>query len=185
MREIFLGIDPGKYGAICIYSECGILEIIDIPLREVIGSNEDDRRREEVDSVMLYNNIIRQLRKHKIKKSEIICAHFEKVGGWKRDAASSAFSFGDSNGSIRTSVVLACGSETFEIYSYPQTWKNRLGLINNGKDGSITLALALTDQKKSKMSDYLHQKKDHDRAEAFLLAHLASIYYKEIKEMDL
>lgn len=176
MREIFLGVDPGKYGAVCIYSECGILEIIDMPLRDVIGANEDDRRREEVDSVMLYNNIIKQLRKHKIKASEVVCAHFERVGGWKRDSASSAFSFGDSNGAARTAIMLASKPD-HEIYSYPQTWKNHLDLINNGKDGSLALATKISPS----LKPLLTQKKDHDRAEAFLLAYLACEYYKQIK----
>jgi len=175
MRNIFIGIDPGKYGAVCIYSECGITEVIDIPLRDVIGCNDDDRRREEVDSVLLYNNIVEQLHKHKIKKSEVICAHFEKVGGWKRDSASSAFAFGDSSGATRAAVMLASGA-AFEIYSYPQTWKNQLGLIKTGKDGSLDLATKLSPS----LKPFLSQKKDHDRAEAFLLAYLACKYHANL-----
>lgn len=178
MREIFIGIDPGKYGAICIYSECGILEIIDIPLREVIGCNDDDRRREEVDSVMLYNNIVGQLHNHKIRKGEIICAHFERVGGWKRDSASSAFSFGDSAGATRTAVMLAAKPQ-FEIYSYPQTWKGQLDLIKGGKDSSLELSTILSPA----MIPYVQQKKDHDRAEAFLLAYLACQYHTNITKI--
>lgn len=175
MREIFIGVDPGKYGAMCIYSECGILEIIDMPLRDVIGCNEDDRRREEIDSVLLHNQIVRQLRKHKIKAGEVICAHFERVGGWKRDSASSAFSFGDSNGAARTAIMLAAKPQ-FEIYSYPQTWKGQLSLIKGGKDGSLELATQLSPS----LASMLSQKKDHDRAEAFLLAYLACLYHNNI-----
>lgn len=58
----------------------------------------------------------------------------------------------------------------------PQKWKRDLGLLGEGKEASRQLALKLYPQ----AAPFLKRKKDHDRAEALLLAHWGLMNPKRI-----
>ena len=91
----------------------------------------------------------------------------EKVAGRAKQGGSSMFTFGAAWGCL-LGASQACGYPTMLVS--PQRWKIDLGLIGLGKAGSLALARKLYPE----CAKELRRVKDHDRAEALLIAHWLS-----------
>jgi len=167
--QAHIGIDPGLFGAVCIYSPDNFLSVIDIPLRKVEGFIKESKTK-EVDCQLLNSQIIEQIRENNVN---ILTMHMERVYGRGGNSAQSTFSLGDSMGSIRATVALAANPD-HEIYSLPKVWKSALKLSAD-KQKSIDLAISI----EPKMVNFLTHSKHHDRAEAFLLAYMSYNFYED------
>lgn len=144
----YVGIDPGLTGAICgIDTEGNILFLKDIPTFELNGIKHIS-----VSHLSAYLDIRgatvaveRQMILPKQKAQDRIMMRYGEI----------------------LAVCFLQGNVVHEVH--PHTWKKDLLLTGQGKDGSVEKAISMN----SEMRKYLQRKKDHDRAEAFLLAHYA------------
>lgn len=137
--RIFIGIDPGKTGAVAILHHDLSVQVFDTP-ESTTGM---------ADLLYGYNN------------PQVFV---EKVHAMPGQGVVSMFSFGENYGKWQ-GIIAALG------YSYsmvaPQTWKKELLKdMPKEKESSIIRALQLFPG----MSNFLSRKKDHNRAEALLIA---------------
>ena len=147
---IIIAIDPGIDGAAAALDDsCGLFQdVIDLPTR-VVG------KRREIDVRLLSAWIY-----HLMPRRIVI----EEVHSMPRDGRVGSFRFGVTYGMLRAVSALAT-NEPLE-FVLPQTWKAYFQLISEDKAASRGLALRLwPDQKHG-----LTRVKDHNRAEAMLLA---------------
>lgn len=146
-----LGIDPGLSGAMALLDQFAYSEIAveDIPILE-ISCGRTSRR---IISAENLASIILRLRPDHI--------FVENVHPMPGQGVTSSGRLMESLGIIRGVIGTLQLSRTFVE---PSVWKRRMGLIGKGKDDSIALALNLFP------SVDLSRKKDHNRAEALLIA---------------
>ncbi len=148
---IVLGIDPGIRGGLAVVNDSNgvgiLIDAIDIP---TVGSGA----RERVD-VLAVRDWIRRL--------EPSFALIERAQAMPRQGASSGFKFGRATGALEAAVVL-CGIP-LEIIE-PVTWKRFWRLPAKDKERSRQRALELFPGAHAQLA----RKRDHDRAEATLLA---------------
>jgi crossover junction endodeoxyribonuclease RuvC len=147
----FLGIDPGIRGGLSIVGLLAdgprILDAIDVP---VIGSGAKER----VDVIALQH----WLRTHGPQH-----AFIERAQAMPKQGASSGFKYGRSVGAIE--AVIAANNIPLEIVE-PSLWKRALHLRGGDKEGARQYALQLFPH----AHHLLSRKKDHQRAEAMLIA---------------
>lgn len=148
---IYLGIDPGNTGAIAAIHPNGLVSIWDMPL----NYNKDF-----VDCVEL--SMLLKNPGH---------IFLEQVASRPTDGRSSLAKFMICYGAIRACVAISAQDATLVL---PQVWKRALGLLKQPKEASIELARSLYPD----ASPSLKRKKDHNRAEALLIAH----YGKSLNE---
>lgn len=157
MSRVFIGIDPGTSGAIAIYDpEHNFLEVHDVPTFELIVGRS---KRKRVDIA----GLLAILGEHGQDKP---LAYLEKVGPQPRDGAASAFAFGEAFGAIK--ACLAASHVPFEQPT-PQAWKKEFklnGKASEGAEAARQLAIELF----PKHADLFRRKKDHNRADAALIA---------------
>lgn len=146
-----LGIDPGLHGAVAIIEGGDILLLDDLPTVQFSNA----RIKHRVDGASLAALI-------EPFAGEIQMAVIEKVAARPGEAASGAFSFGYTSGCI-AGVLGALRVPVTTVQ--PASWKKAMGL-GASKDLSRSRALELFPQAAGKLA----RKKDHDRAEALLLA---------------
>lgn len=155
------GIDPGLGGAIAIVGDDHEPLIADMP-RSTDGW---------LDPVAL---------RRILTGSPLRAVYLEQVGTFGTEGRSSLGSFLTAYGGIRATALLCAPV----VLIAPVTWKTRLGLVvrslgtktraeravlqREGKERAMVLARELYPG----AAHYLNRKKDHDRAEALLLAHL-------------
>ena len=140
MNKIYLGIDPGKSGAIGVLNPDGsYLSVWDMP-----------------DTTVGLAELINDLTLN--EEAYII---LEKVHSMPTDSSVAAFEFGRRVGNVEG--VLAAYKLGFTRVS-PQTWKRSFGLIGKDKEASRILASEMWP--KAPLNRKLH----HGRAEALLLA---------------
>jgi crossover junction endodeoxyribonuclease RuvC len=148
---IVIGIDPGLTGALACVSSTGEVRVIDLPVNEKTGFVK-----KQIDCTALRDIILINFRINKL------FAVVEAVHAMPTQGVSTVFSLGDTLGVIRS--VLAClNIET--IFVPPATWKKAMG-VSKDKKQSIELAKQLHPN----ASKFLTRLKDHNRAEAILLA---------------
>jgi crossover junction endodeoxyribonuclease RuvC len=154
---MIIGIDPGISGAAAALRIGGIglssrfAEVIDLPTLQ-------DGKRRQLDSYALLT-WLRSMRPHRII--------MENVHSLPREGVVGAFRFGVAIGMIRAvSRLVVRDLELVE----PKVWKGYFKLAGGDKEASRELALELF----PKTSDILKRKKDHQRAEAMLIAWWAS-----------
>jgi len=158
--KLFIGIDPGVSGALAAVrvndedestSFYQLVEAIDMPFETT-----KTRKRVSPHAVNLWiEHVIELCAPCKVF---LTC---EAVHSMPRDGAMGAFSFGDAFGVVRG--VLCTKLFQYEYVS-PQKWKRYFGLTGADKDYSRTIALQRINNAELKF------KKDHNKAEAMLLA---------------
>lgn len=155
-KTLIMGIDPGLSGAIALITSGtnpSFVSVFDIPTKKIKGKNRTD-----LAALSLLIESYAQ---------DISIAIVEEVGqiGTKADPFSS-FVFGFATGTVHG--VLAANNVKI-ISVRPNVWKAALGLDSNKEK-------ALLKAKKffPKSATFLKRKKDHDRAEALLLAYFAN-----------
>lgn len=150
----YIGIDPGLSGALSLIDNQGkYKEVRSIPI--MANHKSTGRVKNCVNAKALYDIIISWKRFNP-------SIWLEHVGARQGDGVCSAFSFGDTFGSIR--AVCSCAEIPINLVS-PSVWKKYLK-IGSDKEVARALAINLFPEACSELS----RKKDHDRAEALLLA---------------
>ena len=152
VSTMIIGCDPGLDGGIAILNGSYIELMETIPTEKKTGFIK-----RQVDAQKL-SNILRVY-------PDAVC-YLEKVASRPGQGVGSVFSFGDTYGAIR-GVLGALNIPTY--YVAPQTWKKELKI--SSKEDSLKAAEELL--KASKTPDFWgkFRKKDHNIAEALLLAH--------------
>lgn len=145
----WLGVDPGKHGAACLKSG------FEIKISDYAGILETSAQIREWQS-----------------EYHIQGAFLELVHNMPDDGGSSAFRFGTNFGFWQGTLA---GIEIpFKLIA-PQTW--RKGLFKKS-DGTTTKKKSLAVARRMfPDSEYFLREKDHDRAEAMLIAYQAERYF--------
>ena len=151
MKQLIVGIDPGLSGALAILDHDDVLLLEDLPTVQF----SDARIKHRLDGV----GLTAMLKPYAV---DVLLAIVEKVAARPGEAPSGAFSFGYSSGDI-AGVLGALQIPITTVQ--PAVWKKAMGL-GSSKDLSRARALELFPA----MADKLARKKDHDRAEALLMA---------------
>jgi crossover junction endodeoxyribonuclease RuvC len=151
----FLGIDPGVHGALAFVTITTdgprIVDAIDIP---TIGTKAKERVNvHAVQGWILRHGPFR--------------AFIERGQAMPRQGASSGYKFGRAVGAIEATVALC--NVPLEIVE-PSVWKRALKLKGKDKEGSRQRALELFPH----AQHLLTRRKDHQRAEAMLIAYFGA-----------
>ena len=142
-KNIYMGIDPGQTGAAALYNGKNIIDMIDY-----------------TDPVDVADKIKKWLWEYKIK-----IAILERVHSMPKQGVSSTFLFGTNFGIWQG--LLAAFQIPHELVA-PQRWQK--GLITKS-DGKNTKEQSLTVARRFfPGSEYFKRKKDHNRADAVLMA---------------
>jgi len=149
---MIIGIDPGVTGAIAFIREDGGYHVEDMP----VMARGKSSTRKQINPTALYDIIGNNLY---LGESRTEC-YLERVTSMPGQGVASMFSMGDSFGCIRG--VLAPFTYPLHVIT-PQSWKKHYKL---GKDKEICRAKAI---ELFPLAE-LHRKKDHNRAEALLIA---------------
>jgi len=158
--KVWFGVDPGLTGAIAFHSDTEQLKIFDMPTETVRTKNRIDFFR--------IHNIFKQF------VYQIECGYVEKVSGMaytdksgfmRGQSSAASFNFGFGYG-LLLGAIFSLSITTYETPS--NVWKPSMGLSSR-KEDSLELVRKLFPMHKT----YFTRKKDHGRAEASLLAHLA------------
>jgi len=149
---IIAGIDPGLHGAVAILDHDGsLLNVFDLPtVEEVHGKGTRSR----IAPALLQDELIGDVR--------ISVAYIEHVSASPQMGVVSAYRMGEASGAI-LAVLQCCGIRTELVR--PQVWKKALGLTSD-KDVARGRAIEMFPSQ----SDLFKRVKDHDRAEACLIA---------------
>ena len=139
---ITAGFDPGASGAMAIFDENHPLYVFDMP---VVEGHIDPQA------------LVLTLRNHNPQFAIV-----EQVHAMPKQGVSSTFKFGRAYGTL-IGVLGAEGIETHFVS--PQRWKKEMGLSGKDKDAARQLAI----ERYPELTDRLHRKKDHGRADALLI----------------
>lgn len=148
--DCVLGIDPGLTGAIAVFTTSGVfMDVMDLP---VIRKGGNSIVKNEIDATKIYH-LLRPFRGS-------ICL-IERVTARPGQGVASMFSLGDSFGVVRG----ACAAlEMTSFYMPPNIWKSVCN-VSSDKEATRIQAIKLFPDAP------LNRKKDHNRAEACLLAY--------------
>ena len=148
-----IGIDPGITGAIAVASKTKAAYVLDMPTRTI----NKKTRLDEHELLRLVN---------RFKTLGATHAYLEKAQAAPGQSAPSMFSYGQTYGALRMTLVAA---EVPFTEVTPLKWKRELSLAGGreNKRQSLEKARVLYPE----MQDYLKRQKDHGRAEALLIAH--------------
>lgn len=161
MADIYIGIDPGKTGAIAVlkFNELDRPDLIDCP---IMGK--------EVDIpgiVAILDNYLQWATPPRlfvaIEKAQVMPLKLVKK---KSQGSVSMFRYGVAYG-IYLGIINAFKIPFMEVH--PQTWKKEFGLIKQPKEASVVVAKQLFPLCQAG----IHLKKHHGRAEALLIAEYA------------
>ena len=149
---IVAGIDPGLHGAVAILDHDGnLLTVFDLPtVEEVHGKGTRSR----IAPALLQDELIGDVR--------ISVAYIEHVSSSPQMGVTSSFRMGEAFGSV-LAVLQCCGIRTELVR--PQVWKKVMGI---GSDKDVARGRAI--EMYPSQSDLFKRVKDHDRAEAALIA---------------
>jgi crossover junction endodeoxyribonuclease RuvC len=166
MASKIIGVDPGLDGAVCVLEGGKVVEVYDIPTFEItVGNSQGNggaaKKRRKID----VQGLFRLFAKH----SDADFVLIEQVWAMPKQGVSSSFTFGKTLGSIEACIALS----TLPMHSVaPQVWKKELR-VTNDKDGARSRAADLFPE----AYDFFSRKKDHNRAEAALIAHYGRLKY--------
>jgi len=148
---MIIGIDPGLTGAIALVGNTMAI-VRDIP---VMANGKGNAKVKKCINPIGLKEIINEY-----MISGVSIAYLERVSSMPGQGVASMFSMGDTFGAIRTACLIL--GVPLEIIT-PQSWKKHYNL---GADKEIirTKAIELFP------GCELHRKKDHNRAEALLIA---------------
>jgi len=149
---IVFGIDPGVSGALSIYENKKLKEVIDMPTM-----SEGKKNKKQINAAQLSLEI-----KQRINGSSETAVVVEHVTAMPGQGVTSMFNFGQSFGVIKG----ICSALTLPIYFVrPVKWKKHFNLIGSSKDASRTKAIELFPSFSNDMS----KKKDANKADAILI----------------
>lgn len=155
MTQVVIGIDPGLTGAIAALDFRGsLLSVCDMPTMQVGAGSAKVKRC--VNGAAL-SNILREMSKG---NADDVLVVVERVSAMPGQGVAGVFSLGETAGCIR-GVLTARGYST--EYVSPRTWKRHFGMTAD-KEQARAKAIMLYP------SAPLSRVKDHNRAEAILLA---------------
>lgn len=151
---LYVGIDPGKTGAIAIMNEHYLVDVFDMPLREING-------KDVVNAREIYERLL-------LFRERIAGFYHELVHSMPKDGSASAFKFGVSAGK----TIAACEILNKNLVMItPQEWKKHYGLIRTDKNAKVDKQASIDIAKERfNAHDFLTLKKHHGRAEAILIA---------------
>jgi crossover junction endodeoxyribonuclease RuvC len=154
VTNAYVGIDPGITGAIGVIADSSF--IVDVPTYE----------RKDGKTEYNFYNMYKLLGQLGIAGTRVYLT-LEKQQAMPKQGVSSTFQIGRGYGAWEA----LCWATTpdFEIVS-PRKWKKALGLTSD-KDVSRLKAISLYPS----LEPMLRRKKDHNRAEAILLAHYTKL----------
>ena len=149
---IVFGIDPGVSGALSIYENKKLKEVIDMPTM-----SEGKKNKKQINAAQLSLEI-----KQRINGSSETAVVIEHVTAMPGQGVTSMFNFGQSFGVIKG----ICSALTMPIYFVrPVKWKKHFNLIGSSKDASRTKAIELFPS----FSNDMAKKKDANKADAILI----------------
>ena len=152
MSTAYVGIDPGKTGAIAIIAD--FVAVHDVPVVSALN---------DYDFYRMYKLLGKISYKYPYVRLSL-----ERQQAMPGQGVSSTFQTGRGYGAWEALCWIT--TPDFKIVS-PRVWKKKLGLSKD-KEASRKLAIKLYPS----MEEMLRRKKDHNRSEALLLAH----YTKEM-----
>lgn len=167
MREVTIGVDPGLGGAVAIYCAAdNTCQIVDSITREIPGAVTAKVKR-ELDGGAMADAVWEAVAGCRVRT---VC--IERVGSRPRQSPATTFSLGHSFGAV-CAMLETLFPEAELLFVTPNKWKPALGLdAAEGKNTSRALAISLCPDS----APHLKRVKDHDRAEALLLAIYAVNY---------
>ena len=149
---IVFGIDPGVSGALSIYENKKLKEVINMPTM-----SEGKKNKKQINAAQLSLEI-----KQRINGSSETAVVIEHVTAMPGQGVTSMFNFGQSFGVIKG----ICSALTLPIYFVrPVKWKKHFNLIGSSKDASRTKAIELFPS----FSNDMAKKKDANKADAILI----------------
>jgi len=160
---IVVGIDPGLTGAAALVSHRGLLEVFDLPTS---SSSDTARVSRKIDGAAFAKILRESLTRHEASKDAVLVV-LEDVHVMPKGNAANA-SLMHTKGVLEG--VLATMGHKVELVG-SQKWKKMFGLIGEKKDLSRGVALALYP------GAPLSRAKDHNKAEAILLARFGLRYF--------
>lgn len=163
---IVIGIDPGVTGAIAMVDRTGFRTVHDLPV--AVRSQGKARVHNQVDPWALTRLLREVLQGH--DKNEIVVV-LELVNGRPAQDVSTVFSLAHSAGIIE-GVIAALGLRLF--MEPPHQWKKAVGLGRPAGAPKLDAAQKKEAARQRAIMFYptapLSRKKDHNRAEAILIA---------------
>lgn len=153
----YIGIDSGLTGAVALVDNTGkLVAILDIP---IMAKNKATGK---VKNYINAKQLWQDMKEVMSVKNQDMEVYLETVNSMPGQGVSSVFSLGDTFGSIR--AVCAClGLKT--TFIAPAKWKKHYG-ISSDKEVARALAINMFPN----MAELFKRKKDHNRAEAALIA---------------
>lgn len=153
--QLFIGIDPGKTGAIAVFRpRSGRLDVFDMPTIEI---TRNGKNKVELSPIMLANQLSDFTHFRPVPKVVM-----ERVGAMPGQGVTSMFSFGRSVGIVEGVLAALCFSVTIVA---PRLWQSA-AQVRDGKDGSRARAMELFPA----YASYFKLKKHDGRADAALMA---------------
>ena len=157
---MYIGIDPGLDGAVAIWQPGTFgLIVLDLPTVEV---TRNEKKKRELATRSFFLQLQSVIDPNMTETTVMI----EQVGAMPGQGVSSVFSFGRTYGAIE-GVVASLGLSMRRVP--PQVWTKKMK-VRDGKDGARAMAMELFPEK----AEWFARKKDHNRADAALLAYYAS-----------
>lgn len=172
-KTLYIGIDPGVTGAVAVIDPPATIRVVkDMPLETMTTKSRKQNR----ISALGLSDLFCQLTELAVDNGASLFAVVEQVnpiGGrgnmGRGDSAATAFSMGFSYATILAALQL---HEIRLTTVVPAVWKKHFSLTGCDKDASRTKARQLFPRD---AAEYLSRKKDHNRAEALLLALYGSL----------
>ena len=156
---MYLGIDLGKTGAIGMVGIDGqYFTVLDLPLTPIlVGKGKKSKPHYRLNTA-----IIRQ----RLQGLMITSCTMEAVWGQATNGCQANFSMGRYLGAMEVCLDALYWASHWPNVQYvpPATWKKHFGLLKQDKGASLELARKLFPEAP------LSRKKDHNRAEALLIA---------------
>ncbi len=163
----FCGIDPGVSGAIAFYKNDILGE--DLCVHDFVtvkgGSSSNQYHKAEHRKDIAITETADIISRHIHNRGKIKLVYLETPHSLPNDGHVGAFRFGKACGVI-DGILGTLGLQV--VPAMPHVWKKRLNL-SSSKESSLKLARE-TFSKIPHAQEYFKNKKDHDRAEAALLA---------------
>ena len=168
---LIVGIDPGLTGACAVVGHNGLQDVFDLPTMPIPGVGPKAMVQRKIDGRALLNLLQKACPAAEGKPTFVI----EAVGtmGGANNAVQTQGSLLRSLGAIETvAECLLCKV----VYVAPQSWKRTFGLIDPLVKQAPRKARALETARRSYPAcAALGRAKDHNRAEAILIAHYARV----------
>lgn len=162
---IIIGIDPGLTGACAVMDHNGVRAIFDLPTMPVPGAGEKALVKRKIDGKAFCQLLLKNCPASEGKPLAVL----EKVNtmGGANNAVQTQGSLMRSLGAIE-SVLECLGYPTEHVA--PQSWK-KLFKLGSEKTKALEMARKLHPE----AAGNLTRQKDHNRAEAVLLAHWGKV----------